>query len=147
MSRNSFGPWAFEPGLPRAEILPPTHHLGLLVEMAIEEHRVVGISGTRSCGDFHIDDRRAALELNDFQREPIDLLCTAPGSDKSDRLCHLPILFPAGIKGGRLIRNRDVFDQLRNDALVPHSGDELSEDCVIEFRYGRGGSVLHEVMV
>ena len=61
--------------LPGPEAVPPARHRRLLVEVAVEQDGVGrAVRRGRVAGGGHLDEeeRRAALELQDLDREPVD---------------------------------------------------------------------------
>ena len=77
-------PVALEHRRPRTEALAPALHLGLLVEVPVEQHGVVVRPGADR-RDLHQDHRGAAVEFDDLEREALDRLGAAPAGDQVDR--------------------------------------------------------------
>ena len=105
---------AFAHRFPGRKSRSPSAHLRLLVEMAIEQHRVGA-----AAGDLHEDDRRALFQANDFQREARDGLLAAPALDERDRAVHVARLAPGGVVGRGFVGNADVVEQGRDDLGLP----------------------------
>ena len=101
---------------PRAEPLAPAGHLGLLVEVAVEEHGVFGGSGAR-----HVDQqaRRAAFEPHDLELHPRDRVALAPLRGEPRRLIDIAVRLPVAVEVRRLRRDADVLDERRDDGVVP----------------------------
>ena len=111
---------ALDHRLPRAEVIVPTDHLGLLVEVAVEQHGVVDLAG-----DLHVDQRRAPLELHHLDRQAFDRLLLAPTLDQVDRLLDVAVGFPVRVEVRGLGGDRDVVDQVGDDRVVPDLADEV----------------------
>ena len=132
-------------GSPRSEVVAPTGELGLLVQMAIHQHRLAGgrlFAGFATTGlDFEKQDRRAALEADDFQRQAGYFL----GFDPLGGVAHHGIeqarRSPVGVKHRRLGRDADVIGQAVDDVLIPSCADVVKGLGGIE--NGRGNAGVH----
>ena len=106
-------------GRPGPEPLGPARHLGLLVEMAVEEHGLV--APARHVGQEH---GRAAGETHDLHPQPVDRARPAPALDQRDRAVQVAVLLPSGIEQRRLGGDADVLDERRDHVLLPPAPDE-----------------------
>ncbi len=100
--------------LPGTEALAPSRHLGLLVEMPVKQHRPIA-----RAGDIEEEQRRAARQAHDLQRESAHGLPTHPGFGEADCALDMAVRFPLRIEMRRLCRNADVLDELRDDRFGP----------------------------
>ena len=113
-------------GFHGAEVFSPAGHLRLLVEMAVEQHGVVG--GT--CSErrhLHQDDRCAAGKLVDLDGESDDGAFGAPRADEFDRPIHVTVLAPVRVVQHRHVGDLDVVVKGRNDLVAPHAVDVIGE--------------------
>ena len=111
---------------PRSEIAAPAGELGLLVEVAVHEHRLArrrGIgSASRACtgrGDLEKQHRRATGQANNFKRQALDLLRLDPAGRISQHGLDVAMLGPLLVEARRLGRNLDVIGDLADDVAVP----------------------------
>src|SRR5579883_2348807 len=113
---------ALEYRRPGTHALCPPDHLGLLVQMTIEQDRI--IAGTR-----HLDqnDRRAVRKSDDFERGALQTIDTrtGPALEQGDCLVHMAVHRPIRVEGGRLVGNADVVDERRNCLFRPKPVDEI----------------------
>src|SRR4051812_35890553 len=95
-------------------------HLGLLVEVTIEEHRVRGTGSPR-----YVDEqaRRAALEPHDLELHAGQRVLAAPLRRELRRLLDVAVPLPVAIEVRRLGRYADVFGERGDDRVVPQRGD------------------------
>ena len=117
-----------EHGRPRAHAFGPAGHLGLLVEMAIHEHRAGRLSR-------HVDQnqRRAVRDLDDLQRRAGQFgnLAAHPFFEQCDHLGHVAVLVPIGIEYRRFVGDADVIGQHGDNVLVPQAAHEAGQRCVV----------------
>ena len=107
---------------PRPHALRPALHLGLLVEMAVEQDGVVVVVPR----DLYEDQRRAPRQphhLHRRAREGGDVRARPVGHQR-DRLLHVAILLPLRVEGRRLVGDADVLGERRQDLVVPEAADE-----------------------
>ena len=108
---------------PRSEAVAPAVHLGLLVEVAVEQHRRVALgSGTR--GHFEEQHRRAALEPDRLDHEPFDRLPPGPRLGLAHHRVDVAVARPVGVEVRALRRHADVLGDLRDDVVVPGAVDQ-----------------------
>src|SRR5215469_11405634 len=116
---------------PRAIALEPADHLGLLVEMAVEEHGLLmGASGgAPRCRHLDEDDGRPALEPHDLEAGAGEAgeLPPRPAFKKTNGVLHIAVHRPVGVEGGRLVWDLDVLDEGRHHLVIPALADELAE--------------------
>ena len=84
-------------GSPRPQALFPTAELGLLVQVAIQQHRVC--AGGSCSRDLHPDDGRATFQAHDLHRQSADRTRAAPVRDQLRCTVHVSMLTPLSIKG------------------------------------------------
>ena len=95
---------------PRPEAFAPARHFGLLVEMAIEEHRARVCD--RMCRRyFEHENRRSSLQAHDFDRERANRLLAHPTLGQRDDVFNMAVGFPCGIEMRRLCGNANVIDE------------------------------------
>ena len=112
---------------PRPRALGPALHLGLLVEMAVEQHGVVAVAR-----HFDEDQRRAAREPHHLQggaRKPCELR-RGPAHHQLDGILHVAVLDPLRIEVRRLVGDADVLGDRGEDRVVPEGIDELFQAIV-----------------
>ena len=108
--------------LPGPEAGAPAGHLGLLVEVAVEQHGVGGRLGrVARRGHVHHDERREAREPLDLDRQPGQVARRTPRPDELDGAVHVPVVGPGRIEGGGEIGYADVVVERRDDLLVPRA--------------------------
>src|SRR5258708_3992190 len=119
-------PAVFQDGNPGTQAPAPTRHLGLLVEVAVEHH---GLVGRRIAlrGNVEEEDRRAALEADHLELHPAHRLLRDPRARLLDRGLDVAVLLPLRIEVRRLRGQADVFHELRDDVVVPLAGDAARE--------------------
>jgi hypothetical protein len=100
------------------EVVGPAGHFRLLVEVAVEQHAVVALAV-----DLHEDQRRAAFQAHHLHLHALDRLLARPVGEHVGRQVHVPVLLPVGVEHRRLVRDADVFDELRDDVAVPGLAD------------------------
>ena len=115
--------------IPRSVALSPAGHLRLLVQVAVEQHRAV--SGP---GDVEIQQRGAARQADDFDRQSPHRLLLHPCMREPDDTLDVAMTFPLRIEVRRLRRNADVIGELRDDVLVPLRADCREQSRVIHYR-------------
>ena len=74
--------------------------------------------------DLDEDQRRAAFQAHHFQGHARDRLLARPGLHQLDRLVHVAVRLPVLVEHRRLVGDADVFDQLRDDFVIPQTGNE-----------------------
>src|SRR5690606_4897992 len=113
----------------RAEPLAPAGHLGLLVEVSVEQHRAGGrgLPTARGGGDLDEDDRGAPLEAHDLDVEPGDRPTRTPVAHEGDRGVEVPVRCPVGVERGGLGGDGDVLDERGDDLVVPGALDVLDD--------------------
>jgi hypothetical protein len=89
---------------PRAEALAPARHLGLLVEMAVEEDGVVGV--TRH---LHQQHRRPAGQPHDLHLETLDGTLARPSRRELHGPIQVAVRLPLLVEARRLRGNADVL--------------------------------------
>ena len=112
-------PVAAAHGRPRPAVLGPADHLRLLVAVAVEQDGLAA-----RARHFHEDDRRAAREAHDVDRQPLDLPAPGPVGDEGHGAVDVAVLRPPGVVHGRLGGDADVLGQGGDDVAVPGSLDE-----------------------
>ena len=124
---------AFDPRDPRPVPLGPADHLRLLVEMAVEQHRI-GIAAGAAGGHLDQHQRRAAGQPDDLERragqrgDPR----SRPALEQLDGIVHIAVLGPLRIEGRRFVRDLDVLDQRRDDIVAPALIDQFPEPVRIQ---------------
>ena len=109
---------------PGTHALGPALHLGLLVEMAVEQHGVVAVAG-----HLDEDERRAAGQADHLQRgagEAVELRAR-PALHQLHGIFHVAVLGPLRIEGRRLVGNADVFRDRGQDRVFPEGLDEVRQ--------------------
>ena len=108
---------------PGAEALEPAGHLRLLVEMAVEQHRLLAGAARRHLDQDH---RRPSLEPDDLQRGAgkAGNLLAGIALEHADGVLHVAMGLPGRVERRRLVGDPDVVDQRRHDLVVPGSLDE-----------------------
>jgi hypothetical protein len=119
---------------PGSEALAPALHLRLLVEVTVQQHR----AGCRA-GDLHQDHGRTAIELDHLDREALDGALAAPVRDQVHRLLHVPMRGPVRVEVRRLVRDADVVDQGRDDAVLEGARHMGAQELGVEVGGGFGG--------
>ena len=101
---------------PGTHALRPALHLGLLVEMAVEQHRVVAVAR-----HLDEDERRAAGQADHLQRGAGEAreLRACPARHQLDGIFHVAVLGPLRIEGRRLVGNADVVRDRGQDRVLP----------------------------
>ena len=112
---------------PRAEALVPAGHLGLLVEVAVEEDGVAVArpTGRESAGHVDEDDRRAITQPDDLQRRAIRKVGAGPAGEQVDGLVHVAVRLPLRVEHRRLVGDLDVLGQRRTIVLAKVSSTDL----------------------
>src|SRR5439155_12092442 len=110
---------------PRAEPLAPAGHLGLLVEVAVDQHRVLAGTGT---GNTDEQAGRAPFEPHDLELHARDRVLLAPARGESRGFVYIAMRLPVAVEVRRLGRDADVFDEGRDDRVLPELGNVHSED-------------------
>ena len=129
---------ALDHGFPGAEARPPAVERRLLVEVAVQQDRVVG---RPVAGRGHVDEqqRGASLDLLHLDLGAVEMLvdvALAPVAQQLGGPRHVPRLVPAAVVRHRHVRDADVVVQHRDDVLVPGS---------VGVRGGGGGVEGHAV--
>ena len=122
---------AVEARAPRPIAVGPADHLGLLVEMPVEQ------DGTGAHAR-HLDQyqRRAPGQADDLdrrtrqQRDPLP----RPALEQRDGLFHIAMRRPVGIESRRFVRDLDVFDQGRDDRIAPALVNEIPK--LLDIQHG-----------
>ena len=107
---------------PRAEPLAPAGHLGLLVEVAVDQHRVLAGTGT---GNIDEQAGRAPFEPHDLELHARDRVLLAPARGESRGFVYIAMRLPVAVEVRRLGGDADVFDERRDDAVVPQLRNDL----------------------
>ena len=107
-----------------------SRHLGLLVEVAVEQHGVVGRAAVGG-RDLHEDHRREPGDLVDLERQPGNRAGPAPVGQQIDRPLHVPELLPVRLEHRRHVRDADVVLQRRDDVPIPHLGDVVEQFLIV----------------
>ena len=126
-------------GRPGAEVAAPAGKLGLLVEVAIHQHRLGG--GGLGGLDLEEEHRCAAGQAHDLQAQTGHFLRLDPGGSIAHHGIEQTQLRPVGGKGGRLGRNGDVFGELAQDVVIPRLADPLQ--CQRRLKDLGGDSGVH----
>jgi hypothetical protein len=112
--------------LPRAEVVVPTGHFRLLVQVAVEQHGVV--ARLRAGGrDLQENQRGTAFQAHHFNLQAGDLLRLGPVLHQAHGLVHVAVGDPVGVEHRRLVGDTDVIDQLRDDVVVPLVAEKLAD--------------------
>ena len=113
-------------GCPRAETCAPSGHLGLLVEVAVNQNGFAGIfaAGGRNIEEQH---RRAPLGAHHLQREAGHMLRGHPFARLLDGRIEETVFGPVAIEAGRLRGQLHVFDELRDDVGIPLAGNIVEQ--------------------
>ncbi len=112
---------AFDHRQPRSEVVTPADHLGLLVDVAVQQH---GLGRARiGRGDLGEDERRSSRQPLDGDGQPLDGTRRHPRSDELDGTIHVPARLPLGIERGRDVGDSDVLLQRGKDIGLPHLVD------------------------
>src|SRR5262249_41340939 len=92
---------AFETRYPGAVALRPPRHLRLLVEMAVEQHRVLALAG-----NIDEDHRGARGQPDDLQRGAGKggELRPRPALEQPDGVVHIAVGCPVRVESRRLVR-------------------------------------------
>ena len=108
---------------PRAQITPPTGEFRLLVQVAVQQHRLARgrrVPGSPPTGR-HLEKqhRRTPFQANDLQPQAGDPAGLDPGRRIAHHGIDVPVLGPLRVEQGRLGGNLDVLAQLAEDVLIP----------------------------
>jgi hypothetical protein len=108
----------FDDRFPRPKVLAPAHHLGLLVQVSVEQHRLRIAEGA---GGRHVEEDagRLALERHDLELQSVDLLRGGPGMRFLDDRLQMPMRGPACVEARALGGHLDVFHKARHEIFVP----------------------------
>ena len=111
---------------PGSEAVSPPGHLGLLVEVAVEQKAVVALT-------WHLDEdeRGASREPDDLELHAFERVRLAPAHHVGNRGLHVAVLGPVRIELRRLVRDADVLDELGHDGIVPERFDVGSDSVGI----------------
>ncbi len=109
---------------PRPEPVVPPVHRRLLVEMAVEQHRLGTVA------ELHPHQRRAPLEPHHLDVQPVHLLRAHPVDDELHRPIHVAVRLPLRIERRRLVRYRDVPLERRHDARAPSLVDLVHQSLL-----------------
>src|SRR5262249_14957584 len=109
-------------GRPRPEPLAPADHLGLLVEVAVEEDRLV-----RAPGNLHQKERRPAGQADALDLQPLPRALPRPAGRELDGSVQMAVRLPFAVEAGRLRRDADVLLERGDDPRRPGVLDERAE--------------------
>jgi hypothetical protein len=114
--------------LPGAQSLAPTRERRLLVEVAVEHHRLAVAARASGVGRWHVDQeqRGAPFELVDLDGgagQRFGDVARAPLMEQLGGARHVAGLVPACVIGDRDVRNADEVVQHREDVAVPELVD------------------------
>ena len=105
--------------------------------MTVEQDGAVVAQPMRS-GNVEQQARRFTFDCNDFYRQTVDRLLTAPLFSSLDHRTQVPMRIPARIERRRLCRHAHVIDELRDELFIPLRSDELIQISEIHGSSGRG---------
>ena len=114
--------------LPRPQSRAPATHFRLFVEMAVQQHGMIG-----TAGDLHVQERRTSLQAYHFRRHAGNFLIHAPALDKGHGLLHVTMGLPVGIKGRGLVRYLDIVFEDRHGGFMPGGCHKGFDPGVIHF--------------
>src|SRR5690606_5784802 len=92
--------------------------------------------------DLDVDQRRAALQLHHLHLHARDRLRARPGFHQLHRIGHVAVLHPVGVEHRRLVRDADVFDQLRDDLVVPPGTDVAVDPAGVHVAFRDRGCAI-----
>ncbi len=117
---------ALQHRVPRAEPLAPAVHRRLLVEVAVEQHRVGGGVARLAarCGHLGPDQRGPPLESDDLDLEPGQRPGRHPRRHQIGGPVHVAGLGPAGVVLRADVGDADVVGEGGDDLVVPRHVDE-----------------------
>ena len=118
---------------PRPEALAPAHHLGLLVEVAVEEDGLVGRPR-----NVHQEDRRPARQSDHLDLEALDRTLARPARRELDCPVQVAVGLPLPVESRRLRGDADVLLERRDDPRVPRILDEGEKPVGSERAGGAG---------
>ena len=107
---------------PGSEAVPPAGHLGLLIEMAVEEEAVVALPR-----NLDEDEGGAPGEPDHLERHPARGVRLAPAHHVGDRGLHVAVLRPVRVEVRGLVGDADVLDELGDDRIVPERLDVAAD--------------------
>ena len=107
---------------PGPQPLAPADHLGLLVEMPVEEHRA--LAGARN---LHEEHRRPVRQPHDLDVEALDRTLARPARRELDGPVQVTVSLPLAVEARRLRRDANVLLERGNDPRVPRVLRESSE--------------------
>jgi hypothetical protein len=117
---------AVDDRLPRAEVVAPSGHLRLLVEVAVEQDRVVGRTRPERW-HLHQDHGCATGQLMDLDRHSCHGTARAPrGRARRPGPCDR-VRSHFRVVQHRHVRDLDVVVQRRNDLVAPHPVDVIRQ--------------------
>jgi hypothetical protein len=114
---------------PRPAVCTPADHLGLLVEVSVQQH-----GSSAGPGNLEQQDWRTSRQANEFHREARDRLRPNPFLGETDHALDVAMRLPVAVEMRRLGRNADVFDEARDDLAIPLLGDAVGAG---DNRHGR----------
>jgi hypothetical protein len=129
-SASAVEPVAAPDGRPRPQALTPADHLGLLVEVAVQEDRLVGVPR-----DLHENDGRPARQPDDLDLEALDRTLARPAGGELDGPIQVAVGLPLAVEAGRLRGDADVLLERGDDSRVPRVLDEGTEPTRSGFAY------------
>ena len=123
-------------GRPRAQVGAPAAELGLLVQMAIHQHRLRCLARHGRTGGRHFkkQHRRAAGQTHHFQGQAFDFLRFDPAGGVAHHRVDKAMLRPVTVKARRLGRNGDVLADLAHDVAVPLGADLVQRNAGVQNR-------------
>ena len=125
-------------GFPGRKSLGPAGEFGLLVEVAIEQHRVLAVlvpavRGRRVGGHLAQQDGGSPGQLHDLHLHALDGLAGAPVGQQPGGPVHVPVCLPVPVEAGGLVGDPDVLGESRDDRLVPQVPDEFRGNRDVNF--------------
>ena len=134
----------FQLGRPRPEIIAPAVELGLLVQMAIHQHRlrtVVLMSGHLEKQHGRARFALRIVQADQLQREPGHFLRLHPISGLPQYGLNMTVGKPVAVKTGRFARNGDVVADALSNIGVPCGGG-MGQD-ISRIQYGGRDAGIH----
>ncbi len=114
---------------PGPEVVAPAGELGLLVEVAVHQHRpgIARASAGARRRRVEEDHRRATRQPHHLELQPGHGLPLDPLRRVADHALDVPVRLPFGVEHRALRGNGDVIDERRDDGFIPgaiaESGD------------------------
>src|SRR5574340_1815055 len=99
---------------PGIESLGPAGELGLFVEVAVEQYRIVAAAG-------YLDKNqgRASIDAQNFELHARHFVATAPVGSELHGALHVAVLLPVAVEGHRLVGDADVVLDRGQNGFVP----------------------------